>query len=93
MNSKGQLARAADVVIIGPTMIYFGIKAIAINLFLQAFMIAIGIGTIIYNGQNYLAGYGMAPGANDYIMATITFFITGIIYFILADSRMRNKTT
>lgn len=52
---KGQLVRAADVVAIGPLMIYFGVQARGIALPLRTAMVVFGVGTIVYNAANYLA--------------------------------------
>ena len=58
--AKSQTVRAADIFLIGPLMIYGGCmlakyKMQSINRPLGLAMMAIGIGTIFYNGRNYLA--------------------------------------
>lgn len=53
MASNVQLVRLADVFVIGPFLIYAGTqKELPKNI--KAGLIAIGIGTIFYNGYNYL---------------------------------------
>jgi len=51
---KAQWIRLADVFLIGPMMVYFGVKAEKVPATLRLAMIAAGAGTVIYNGRNYL---------------------------------------
>ena len=52
MISK-QSVRLADVFLIGPIVIYAGFK-IGLKSWLGMALILIGLGTIVYNGVNYL---------------------------------------
>jgi len=52
--SKSQGIRVLDVFVIGPMMIYFGVKAKNEPTWLRALMIGSGVATIVYNGRNYL---------------------------------------
>lgn len=52
---KAQAIRVADVVAIGPLMIYFGTKARSVPRPLRTAMVLFGVGTIVYNGLNFLA--------------------------------------
>lgn len=53
MASNVQLVRLADVFLIGPFLIYAGTrKELPKNI--QIGLIGVGIGTIFYNGYNYL---------------------------------------
>ena len=53
MASNVQLVRLADVFLIGPFLIYAGTrKELPKNI--QIGLIGVGIGTILYNGYNYL---------------------------------------
>lgn len=53
--AKGQLVRLADVFIIGPTMMYFAMRARREPVWLRSVMFAFGAGTVLYNGRNFLA--------------------------------------
>ena len=53
-HEKTQLIRLADVFAIGPLMIYAGVKAEELPKSVRAALIATGIATVGYNGQNYL---------------------------------------
>lgn len=53
--AKGQLIRLADVVAIGPLMFWFGYTSKRPPKALRAAMMVFGIGTVLYNGKNYLA--------------------------------------
>lgn len=44
-----------DVLVFGPLMIYAGVTTPPPRNWLKYSLIALGIGTIIYNGRNYLA--------------------------------------
>jgi len=52
---KTQAVRLADVLLVGPFMIWFGGQARAPDWAKQS-MIGLGILTILYNGSNYLRG-------------------------------------
>jgi hypothetical protein len=53
MDSNVQLVRLADVFLIGPFIIYAGTrKELPQNI--RFGLIAVGIGTIVYNGYNYI---------------------------------------
>jgi len=53
MDTNVQLVRLADVFLIGPFLIYAGTrKELLQNI--RFGLIAVGIGTIVYNGYNYL---------------------------------------
>ena len=54
-QAKGQWVRLADVFVIGPMMSYFAVKATSEPMWLRSIMFAFGVGTVIYNGRNYLA--------------------------------------
>jgi hypothetical protein len=51
---KPQNIRLADVFVLGPLSIWFGVKAEEMPTWARAAMIAYGVGTIAYNGKNYL---------------------------------------
>ena len=53
---KSQNVRLMDVFLLGPFMIWFGINAQGVPEWTSTLMIISGIGTIIYNGRNYLLG-------------------------------------
>lgn len=56
MDSNVQLVRLADVFLIGPFIIYAGTrKELPQNI--RFGLIAVGIGTIVYNGYNYIKNY------------------------------------
>jgi len=52
--SKPQNVRLADVFVLGPFSIWFGMKAKEMPSWARAAMVMYGVGTIGYNGQNYL---------------------------------------
>jgi 2-keto-3-deoxy-6-phosphogluconate aldolase len=52
--TKGQNIRLLDVFVIGPIMIYGGIKKSNLPKLIRFGMATIGVGTIYYNGKNYL---------------------------------------
>jgi len=54
---KAQWIRLLDAFVIGPAIIYYGRQAD--SNFGRLFMTAIGVGTIVYNGANYLANKDM----------------------------------
>lgn len=51
---KGQNVRLLDVFLLGPFMIFFGATATGVSELAKTVMMISGIGTIIYNGRNYL---------------------------------------
>jgi len=51
---KSQNVRLVDVFLLGPFMVWFGINATVVPEWTSTLMIISGIGTIIYNGRNYL---------------------------------------
>ena len=51
---KTQNIRLVDVFILAPFMIYFGLKAKGISKTEKSIMVLAGIGTALYNGNNYL---------------------------------------
>jgi len=51
--SKSQGIRALDVFVIGPMVIYFGVKAKQEPAWLRALMIGSGVATVYYNARNY----------------------------------------
>jgi hypothetical protein len=51
---KGQWVRLADVVFVGPLMVYFGVQARDVSPWLRGAMVALGAATVIFNGRNYL---------------------------------------
>jgi len=52
--SKPQNIRLADVFVLGPLSIWFGLKATEMPTFARVAMVAYGAGTIGYNANNYL---------------------------------------
>jgi hypothetical protein len=52
--AKPQNIRLADVFILGPFSIWFGLKAKEMPTWARVAMMAYGTGTIFYNGKNYL---------------------------------------
>ncbi len=65
--SKPQNVRLADVFVLGPLSIWFGVKAEEMPTWARVAMIAYGVGTIGYNAKNYLeneeAQKALAPEA------------------------------
>jgi len=53
-SDKAQSVRLADVFVLGPFMIWFGTRARDVPDPARAVMVAAGLGTILYNGSNYL---------------------------------------
>lgn len=51
---KSQTVRLADVIIVGPLMIWGGIELSDEHPFLGTLLGALGVATILYNGRNYL---------------------------------------
>jgi hypothetical protein len=52
--SKSQAVRLADVWLIGPLMIWAGLQKRR-SMLVNYSLIGLGIGTVLYNGRNYLA--------------------------------------
>ena len=52
--AKPQNVRLADVFVLGPFSIWFGAQAEDMPTWARAAMIMYGVGTIAYNGKNYL---------------------------------------
>ena len=52
--SKSQKIRLVDVFLLGPFMVWFGVKAQGISDLAKIIMVFSGIATIVYNGRNYL---------------------------------------
>lgn len=53
--SKAQPIRLLDVAVVGPLMFWFGYTQSRPPKSLRAAMMLLGIGTVVYNGKNYLA--------------------------------------
>jgi len=51
---KTQSIRLADVFLLAPFMIYFGLKAKGVSKTEKSIMIVAGVGTALYNLNNYL---------------------------------------
>lgn len=51
---KSQNIRLIDVLVIGPVLIYAGVKNSNLHPILRASLAIIGVCTIYYNGKNYL---------------------------------------
>ena len=51
---KSQNVRLIDVFVLGPVLVWFGVKATGVPELANTLMIIAGIATIIYNGRNYL---------------------------------------
>lgn len=52
--AKPQNIRLLDIAVLGPFSIWFGAKADEMPGWARAAMIAYGVGTIAYNGKNYM---------------------------------------
>jgi len=50
---KPQLIRLADVLVLGPFMMYSGARKSTLPAFFRAGLVAAGALTVIYNGRNY----------------------------------------
>ena len=81
---KGQAARFADVIFIGPYMIWFALVAKDISILNSSLMIALGIGTIIYNLKNFVLKFYPTSkyNMNDWYFGLITVILWIIIYLI-----------
>ena len=81
---KGQAARIMDVIFLGPYMIWFAIVAKDISILNSSLMIALGIGTIIYNLKNFVLNYYPISqyNMNDWYFGLITVILCIIIYLI-----------
>jgi len=53
-NTKHQLIRLADVIVIGPVMIYGGLRGEGLHTAARLGLLTFGIGTVIFNGINWL---------------------------------------
>ncbi len=53
-GDKSQLIRLVDVFLLGPFMVWFGVKAVGVPEWAGILMIVFGVLTIVYNGRNYL---------------------------------------
>ncbi len=53
-SDKAQAVRLADVFVLGPFMIWFSTRARDVPDAARIGMVAAGLGTILYNGSNYL---------------------------------------
>ncbi len=51
---KGQKVRVLDVFLFAPLMIYAGVIAKGLPMWLRVALVVMGIGTAIYNGYNWL---------------------------------------
>jgi len=51
---KTQSIRLADIFLLAPFMIYFGLKAKGVSKTEKSIMIVAGVGTALYNLNNYL---------------------------------------
>ena len=83
-NNKGQAARIMDVVFLGPYMVWFAIVAKDISILNSSLMIALGIGTIIYNLKNFVLNYypNSRYNINDWYFGLMTIILWIIIYLI-----------
>ena len=81
---KGQAARIMDVVFLGPYMVWFAIVAKDISILNSSLMIALGIGTIIYNLKNFVLNYypNSRYNMNDWYFGLMTVILWIIIYLI-----------
>lgn len=52
---KAQSVRLLDVFVFGPVMLWAGLQRGALPPWARHALIALGIGTVVYNGRNYLA--------------------------------------
>jgi len=52
--SKSQTIRLIDVFFIAPLLIYSGVQAKTLPMWIRASLVAVGAATAIYNGKNYL---------------------------------------
>jgi hypothetical protein len=53
--SKSQIVRLADVWLIGPLLIWAGWSGPKSRMMLNYALMGVGVGTILYNGRNFLA--------------------------------------
>ena len=81
---KGQVARIMDIIFLGPYMIWFAIVAKDISILNSSLMIALGIGTIIYNLKNFVLKYYPTSkyNMNDIYFGIFTLILCLIIYLI-----------
>lgn len=59
---KTQNVRLFDVLVLGPFMVWAGYKARGIPGWARAGIVAAGVGTIVYNGKNYLEAQAVEAG-------------------------------
>ena len=81
-TDKGQLARVADVIFLGPYMIWFAIMAKNISILNSSLMIAMGAATIIYNLKNFILTLQPNPrfAINDFYFGLFAIVLWLIIY-------------
>ena len=82
-TDKGQLARVTDVIFLGPYMIWFGIIAKNVSILNSSLMIAMGVGTIIYNLKNFILTLRPNPrfAIHDFYFGLFAIILWLIIYF------------
>lgn len=51
---KSQSVRLVDIFLLGPFMIWFGVKAGGMPTWARWTLAASGVGTVLYNGANYV---------------------------------------
>ena len=78
---KGQIARIADVIFIGPFMIWFAITAKNIPILYSSLMIALGLVTMIYNLKNFVLYF--YPNNKNNINDLFFGLFTGILWIII----------
>ena len=79
---KGQAARIMDVIFLGPYMIWFAIMAKNISILNSSLMIAMGVGTIIYNLKNFILTLRPNPrfAIHDFYFGLFAIVLWLIIY-------------
>jgi len=86
-SDKGQIIRLYDIFLIGPLMIYIGLKTTNVDNFIASFIAGLGLGTLFYNLQNFIAtllpiAYYNKFVTNDVYYIIIVLIITlGILYY------------
>ena len=90
---KGQIARIADVLFIGPFMIWFAIVAKDISILNSSIMIALGLGTVIYNLKNFVLKFYPTSvyDINDLYFGLFTVILCIIIYLCRIYLRKKNS--
>lgn len=83
-TDKGQLARVADVIFLGPYMIWFAIIAKNVSVLNSSLMITMGICTIIYNLKNFILTLQPNPRflIHDFYFGLFAVILWLVIYFI-----------